>query len=397
MIGEEQYSRIYAEINLDNVVKNMEAIAANLPEHTKIIGVVKADGYGHGAVPTAKAIDHLVWGYATAALEEAVILRNHGILKPILILGSLPEKYFETFLDYDLRPSIFELSKAEALSALALKRGRKAPIHIAVDTGMSRIGYVAGEKTVNEILQIKELEGIVIEGLYTHFSRADEAGRETTEGQYKSFGSLVKELEHRGITIPIKHCANSAAIIDYSEMSMDAVRAGIAVYGLYPSEQVRRDPVALHPVMELYSYISYIKEIEPGTAVSYGGTFVADKKMRIATVSAGYGDGYPRNLSGKGEVLICGRRAPILGRVCMDQFMVDVSDIPEAEEEDCVTLLGRSGDEFISMEELSKVSGGFHYEIPCQLGKRVPRVYVRDQIVVGRKDYNNDRYDEFFT
>lgn len=395
MMLNEPYSRIYAKINFDNIVKNIKAMKKNLVEGTRIIGVVKADGYGHGAVPTAKAIDPFVWGYATAALEEAVLLRNHGIIKPILVLGNVSGKFFETFLDYDISPTIFELSKAEALSEMAVKRGQKACIHIALDTGMSRIGYLPKETSLDEIEKINKLPGITIMGLYTHFSKADESGREATEKQYNSFTRFTEELTGRGITIPIKHCANSAAIIDYSEMSMDAVRAGIAIYGLYPSGQVGREQVTLYPAMELYSFITCIKELEVGSPVSYGGTFVSKQPMRIATISAGYGDGYPRNLSGKGEVLICGKRAPILGRVCMDQFMVDVSDIPEAKEDDPVILLGRCGNECITMEELAEAGGGFHYEIPCLIGKRVPRIYVSGHRIIGKKDYNNDRYEDF--
>lgn len=391
----EPYSRIYAKIDLDHIVHNIKVMKDNLPQGTKIIGVVKADGYGHGAVPTAKAIAPFVWGYATAALEEAVILRNHGIMKPVLVLGNVSAKFFETFLDYHISPTIFELSKAEALSEMALKRGQKADIHIALDTGMSRIGYLPKETSLDEIEKINALSGITIKGLYTHFSKADESGREATEKQYSSFTRFAEALSGRGITIPIKHCANSAAIIDYGEMSMDAVRAGIAMYGIYPSAQVERGRVTLYPAMELYSFITYIKELEAGSGVSYGGTFVSKQPMRIATISAGYGDGYPRNLSGKGEVLICGKRAPILGRVCMDQFMVDVSDIPEAKEEERVTLLGRCGNECITMEELAEAGGGFHYEIPCMLGKRVPRIYMSGNRITGKKDYNNDRYEDF--
>ncbi|MEF9939171.1 MAG: alanine racemase [Clostridium sp.] len=392
---EEPYTRIYAEINLDHVVKNMKAMAANLPKGIKIIGVVKTDGYGHGAVPIAKAIHPFVWGYATATLEEAIILRQHGIVKPILVLGSVSEKYFEELIKYDIRPSIFEYSKAECLSSLAVEQGRKAAIHIALDTGMSRIGYAPCENSLTEIEAIEKLPGIVIEGLFTHFSRADETDPTTTQNEYKSYKQFAEALEKRGVKIPIKHCSNSAAMIDYHEMSLDAVRAGIAMYGLYPSDQVDKKKVTLCPAMELYSFISYIKEIEAGTPVSYGGTFVAEHKMRIATVGVGYGDGYPRNLSGKGAVLIAGKRAPILGRVCMDQLMVDVTDVKEAKAEDRVTLIGHDGNEFISIEELANTGGGFHYEIPCVLGKRVPRVYVSGGKIVGKKDYNNDRYEDF--
>lgn len=389
------YSRIYAEINLDYIEENIKSIKKNLPDSTKIIGVLKADGYGHGAVPAARVVDPYVWGYATATLEEAVNLRIHGMKKPILMLGSIPQRQEKAILDYDLRPTIFERSRAERLSEMAVCAGRRITAHIAVDTGMSRIGYRPNKESADEVAFISRLPGLSVEGLFTHFSRADETDRSITDKQFEGYGAFEGELERLGVKIPVRHCANSATIIDHAHMSLDAVRAGIAMYGLYPSDEVGKQTTILKPAMELFSFITYVKDIEPGTPVSYGGTFVAERRMRIATVSAGYGDGYPRNLSGKGQVLVRGKRAPILGRICMDQFMIDVSDIPEVAEDDRVTLLGRDGEEFISMEELAKTGGGFHYEIPCVLGKRVPRVYISGGRVVGAKDYHDDRYEDF--
>lgn len=389
------YSRIYAEINLDHIEANIKSMRDNLPEGTKMIAVLKTDGYGHGAVPAARVADPYVWGYATATLEEAVNLREHGIEKPILVLGSIPERQEQAILEYDIRPTIFERSRAERLSKKALLAGKRIAVHIAVDTGMSRIGYRPDMESAKEVAFISHLSGIMVEGLFTHFSRADETDKSITEKQFESYRDFVAALERLGVNIPVKHCSNSAAIIDHAHMSLDAVRAGIAMHGLYPSGEVGKQRVVLKPAMELFSFITYVKDIESGTPVSYGGTFVAERKMRIATVSAGYGDGYPRNLSGKGQVLVRGKRAPILGRICMDQFMIDVSEIPDVAEDDRVTLLGRDGEEFISMEELADTGGGFHYEIPCVLGKRVPRVYVRGGCIVGIKDYHNDRYEEF--
>lgn len=391
---EEPYSRVYAEINLDNIIKNMETMEAGLPEGTGMIGVVKTDGYGHGAVPVAKAIDPFVCGYAVAAVQEAVILRKHGIIKPILVLGSTHERDYKTILEYDIRPAIYEYSKAEALSRAAAAEGKTAFIHIALDTGMSRIGYQPDGGSIGEVEKIKALPGITVEGLFTHFSRADETDKDFTALQYERYMEFAEALKGRGIEIPVRHCANSAAIMDLPQMGLDAVRAGISMYGIYPSDEVNQK-MELRPAMEIRSFITYVKDIEPGTPVSYGGTFTADRKMRIATVGAGYGDGYPRNLSGKGCVLIRGRRAPILGRVCMDQFMVDVTDIPGAAEEDRVTLVGCDGEERISMEELAGMCGGFRYEIPCVLGKRVPRVYTRNGEIVGSKDWFDDQYADF--
>ncbi|MBP3927327.1 MAG: alanine racemase [Clostridium sp.] len=394
MKTEQPYKRIYAEIHLDRIIKNMEAMAAGLPEGTRMLGVVKADGYGHGSVPVAKAIDPFVWGYAVAAIEEGIILRKHGIEKPILILGNTHRSHFKELLEYEIRPALFETEKAEELSQLAVSLGRKALVHLAVDTGMSRIGLFPDETGVDAAVRIAALPGIEVEGLFTHFSRADEGDPEYTDVQFSRYGWFADRLKESGIRIPICHCANSAAIMELPQMSLDAVRAGISMYGIYPSDEVSHE-MKLEPAMEIRSFITYIKEIAPGTPVSYGGTFVAEKRMRVATVAAGYGDGYPRSLSGRGYVVISGKRAPILGRVCMDQFMVDVTDIPEAETDGVVTLVGRDGGEALLMEQLADLCGGFRYEIPCVLGKRVPRVYLNGGQMVGTKDYYTDVYEDF--
>ena len=391
---EEPYSRIYAEVNLDHIVENMKTMAENLPQKTRIIGVVKTDAYGHGSVPVAKAIDPFVWGYAVATCEEGIILRDHGIAKPILILGSTEERHYQELIDYEIRPTIFEYQRALVLSRMAIEQKKRVKIHLALDTGMSRIGFVPGAGSLDEAEQIAKLAGIEVEGLFTHFARADESDPCFTERQYHLYREFTEGLLQRGIRIPICHCANSATLLEKPEMAMDAVRAGISIYGLYPSGEVNWR-LALKPAMEIRSFVTYVKEIEEGTPVSYGGTFVAPKRMRVATISAGYGDGYPRSLSGRGYVLLHGKRARILGRVCMDQFMVDVSEIPETNEGDRVTLVGREGDAVLTMEELAALCGGFHYEIPCVLGKRVPRVYVRGGQIVGKKDYFKDRYEDF--
>ncbi len=388
------YSRIYAKINLDNVVKNMEVMASGLPEGTRLIGVVKADGYGHGSVPVARAIAPYVWGYAVASLEEGVVLRRHGIGKPILVLGNAPARQLADFLRYDIRPALFQLSKAKLLSELAVMQGIRAGIHLAVDTGMSRIGFQPGAESLEEAAEIASLPGLETEGIFTHFARADEADQEATDRQFAAFMGFADELEKRGVRIPIRHVSNSAAALNRPGMGLGAVRAGISMYGIYPSDEIAWGQ-KLRPAMEIRSFITCIREIAEGTPVSYGGTFTAGEAMRIATISAGYADGYPRSLSGRGYVLIGGKRAPVLGRICMDQFMVDVSCVPEAQEEMEVTLVGSDGGETLSMEHLAQMAGGFRYEIPCVLGKRVPRVYIKDGHVVGTKDYNGDIYKDF--
>lgn len=390
------YSRVYATVNLDAVASNMRSMRDNLPASTLIMGSVKADGYGHGSVPVAKTIEPYVFGYAVATIDEGIILRRHGINKTILILGVTHESRYEDLLRYDIRTAMFQYEKAKKLSDLALKQGKKAVVHLALDTGMSRIGMKADREHAKEAAAIAALEGIEVEGLFTHFARADETDKSAYEEQYRRYKEFLDYLKELGVKIPIRHCSNSAGIVESLESNhMDMVRAGIAIYGMYPSDEVDHNSVKLTPAMEIKSCITYIKEIEAGTAVSYGGTFVADHTMKVATIPVGYGDGYVRSLSGKGDVLIHGKRAAILGRICMDQFMVDVTDIPDVQEDDEVTLLGSDGAECITMEELAEKSGGFHYEMICDIGKRIPRVYLKDGKVVGTKDYFDDVFKGF--
>ena len=390
------YSRVYATVNLDAVASNMRSMRDNLPASTLIMGSVKADGYGHGSVPVAKTIEPYVFGYAVATIDEGIILRRHGINKTILILGVTHESRYEDLLRYDIRTAMFQYEKAKKLSDLALKQGKKAVVHLALDTGMSRIGMKADREHAKEAAAIAALEGIEVEGLFTHFARADETDKSAYEEQYRRYKEFLGYLKELGVKIPIRHSSNSAGIVESLESNhMDMVRAGIAIYGMYPSDEVDHNSVKLTPAMEIKSCITYIKEIEAGTAVSYGGTFVADHTMKVATIPVGYGDGYVRSLSGKGDVLIHGKRAAILGRICMDQFMVDVTDIPDVQEDDEVTLLGSDGAECITMEELAEKSGGFHYEMICDIGKRIPRVYLKDGKVVGTKDYFDDVFKGF--
>lgn len=372
------HSRIQAEIDLDAMTYNLEHIKKNLTPGTQVIAVLKADGYGHGAVPLARRIqkDPEIWGIAVATVEEGEELRNAGITKPILILGYTYQEDYQKIAKLDFRPAVFKLSMAKELSKAALEAGKTLKIHIKIDTGMTRIGYRDVKKDVPEILEISKLPGLEIEGIFTHFARADEADKTPALVQYEKFQEFIRALEQEGLHIPMKHCSNSAGIIRMQEANLDAVRAGIILYGLYPSKEVEREPVPLKPLMSLRSHIAYIKTVEPGAEISYGGIFTTIRETRVATIPVGYADGYPRGLSNKGSVLIRGKRAPILGRVCMDQFMVDVTEIPEAEELDQVTLLGKDGKDCITMEELGELSGRFNYEFACCISKRVPRVYL---------------------
>lgn len=395
----QRYQRVYAEVDLDAVRSNMDNMKANIAPETKIIGVIKTDGYGHGAVPIAKELETLdyLYGFAVATAEEAFLLRDAGITVPILILGYTFPYSFEKMIQEDISMAVFRQDTLKELSNAWLslqKKGicKKAKIHIKVDTGMSRIGIRPDEAGLHFFEEAFRTDGVEVEGIFTHFARADEKDKTSANTQLKVFRDFINWIEERtGRNIPVKHCSNSAGIIELPQANMDVVRAGITLYGLWPSVQVRKDIIKLTPALSLYSRIVYIKEIEAGTEVSYGGTFAADHRMRIATIPVGYGDGYPRGLSGKGFVLVHGRRAPILGRVCMDQFMIDVTHIPEVSEGDKVTLIGRDGKEQITMEELGEISGRFHYEFACDIGRRVPRVYRKG----GEIRYTRDSYQDF--
>lgn len=375
-----KYQRVRAEVSLDAIAHNFEEMRKNIRKDTKIIAVIKADGYGHGADAIARLIHDYdyIWGFAAATAEEAIALRKSGVTKPILILGLVFQEYFQELAAFDIRLTVSDAVTAEKFAEAARRTGRKAFIHIALDTGMTRIGFSDTEESIEEIQRIKEIPGLEIEGLFTHFARADEYDTSPAMVQLSRYEHFLGLLRKRGIEIPLCHCSNSAGIIRISEANMDAVRAGITIYGVYPSEEVEREKLAFLPAMELKSSVSFVKKVPAGTAVSYGGTFVTDRETVIATVPVGYADGYPRQLSNKGWVLIHGRKAPILGRICMDQFMVDVTDIPDTAMGDKVTLLGRDGEERIDVDTLGKLSGRFSYEFLCEISKRVPRIYIQN-------------------
>lgn len=390
----EKYYRACITINLDAIYDNVVNLSKRLEEGTKITAVIKTDGYGHGAVPVAYTIDELVGAYAVATIDEAENLRKHQITKPVYVIGYTHESQLERMVREEIRPTVFTWEMAEAVSKAAVKLNKTAKIHIKIDTGMSRIGFRDNEESLAVIERINELKGIMIEGIFTHFATADEKDKTEAEKQFARFSRFVKMLENRGISIPVKHCSNSAAMMEMPGADMDCVRAGIAMYGLYPSKETDKSLTDLKPALELKSHVIYVKDIEPGTRVSYGGTFVAEKRMRIATIPLGYGDGYRRSLSNRGYVLIRGQKAKILGRVCMDQFMVDVTDIDGVSKDDEVILIGKSGNEEITVETLAELAGEtFNYEIVCDLGKRIPRVFYRNGRIVCTKDYFEDKYE----
>ena len=375
-----KYSRAKALISLDAIAHNFAEMRKKISDDTKMIAVIKADGYGHGAREISKMVhdyDYL-WGFAVATAEEAIQLRSYGVTKPILILGIIFEEYYEEMIAHDVRVTVCNYETAAALNAEAARQGKKAYIHFALDTGMSRIGFADTEESVKEIVKIQQLSNLEIEGMFTHFARADETDRSPALVQLERYQKFAEMLEAAGVNIPIYHTSNSAGIMRVPEAHLNIVRAGITIYGIYPSDEVEKEWLDLMPAMELKSRISYIKEVDAGTAISYGGTYVTSGKTKVATIPVGYADGYPRLLSNKGWVLIRGKKAPILGRVCMDQFMVDVTGIPEVQTGDAVTLLGCDGDEVIDVDTLGDISGRFSYEFVCDVTKRVPRIYIKD-------------------
>lgn len=374
------YDRVWAEIDMDAISFNLESIKKNISDNTKIIAVIKTDGYGHGAVPIAKLLEteDKVWGYAVATSEEALMLRQENIKKDILILGYTFACSYDELIKNNICNTVFTIEMAQELSETALKLNMTCKVHIKVDTGMARIGIQPDEEGMDIVKKISQLPGLKIEGIFTHFSSADESDKTKTYIQLEKFNDFVEKAETAiGIKIPLKHCSNSAGIAEFPEANMNAVRAGIILYGLWPSNEVKNSgKISLKPALSLKSRVVYIKTVPQNQEISYGGTFVTSRETRVATICIGYGDGYPRSLSNIGYVLINGHKAPMLGRICMDQFMVDVTDIEgEINVGTVVTLIGSDKEENISMEYLGELSGRFNYELACDLGKRIPRIY----------------------
>ena len=373
-----QFDRTYAEVNLQAVRNNIQEARKNIRKGTKIMAIVKANAYGHGAVPVAKALISQVDAYGVAMIEEALELRDAGIDKMILILGYTGEEWYDELVKHRISQTIYTYEMAKRLSDVAVSFGKQTPIHIKVDTGMGRIGFAPTEESLDIVEKISHLPGIFIEGVFTHFARADEKTIEAAKGPFNRYMKFIQGLEQKGIQIPIRHVSNSASIIAFPEANLDMVRSGITTYGLYPSEDVPKDIMKLQPAMSWKAKISFVKRVNPGTSISYGGTFTAEKPMVVATVPVGYADGVKRDLSGKGRVLVHGEYAPILGRVCMDQFMIDVTDIPDVKMGDTVTIFGKDGKKCISVEEIAESSHSFNYEFVCSVTTRVPRKYIEN-------------------
>lgn len=378
--------RIWAEINLRDITRNCTNLRALIGDTCRIMAVVKADAYGHGAKAVSEALSGDADCFGVATVAEGIELRKSGVDKPILIMGRTPPEEMHSLIDYALTQTTFSSGMAALLSAAAVSAGRKISIHIKADTGMNRLGFrCAAEAGIPaaaaEILQAACLPGLDTDGIYTHFADADDpAGRGFTEKQFSLFNTLIDTLKASGLEFPLRHCANSAAAIMYPEARMDMIRPGIAMYGHYPdnnADSPMRSAITLAPAMELHSVISAVHRAETGDTVSYGRTFRTSSPRWLAVISAGYADGYPRSLSGISHVLVNGFRAPVVGRVCMDMLMADITEAGEAAEGDEVVLFGRQGNACIPIEELAEKAGTVNYELLCALSKRVPRVYIR--------------------
>ncbi len=360
------------KIDLDAIEQNFDAVQQKVG--VPVMAVVKADAYGHGAIQVSRLLQEKCAFFGVSSMLEALELRKAGLKNPILILGQTPISAFPTAILEGIRPTIFHYETAVALSQAAQEVNKEAPFHFAIDTGMSRIGFQATEEAVELCARIAKLPGLKAEGIFSHFATADHADLRRSEQQAALFDSFCAKLEAKGVHIPIRHMDNSAGLMNF-DRHYDMVRSGIVTYGMYPSEEVSPDRLPLQPALEWLSRITHIKTLEAGREISYGGTFVTTRPTRVATVPVGYADGYRRSLSGKFYVLIHGQQAPILGRICMDQFMVDVTDIPDAQVGDQVVLVGKDGEQTITMDAIGEAAGTIGYEFACGIDRRVFRVY----------------------
>lgn len=378
--------RAWAEVDIDALKYNFENIRALLKSETKIMSVVKADAYGHGYYECCKALlEAGTDAFAVAAVSEAVQIRKAGFKVPILILGAVSKEDFPQLLELEIMPCIFNLYDAEALSYEAEKVGKTAKIHIKIDTGMSRLGFFSTDNaSIDDILRISQLPNIEIDGIFSHFACADEKNPEYTRLQFESFMRLIRSLEDKGLKIPVKHIANSAAIMMYPEMQLDMVRPGIILYGYYPSGEVDKSRLSIKPVMSLKTRVSLIKEVEKGVGVSYGKEYITDRKTKIATVSIGYADGYLRAFSKKAKMDAGGQLVPVLGRICMDQCMIDVTNVNNINIGDEVTVFGNGK---ITADDAAGWINSISYEVLCLVARRVLRIYKKGGRIIKKTDY----------
>ena len=368
------FDNTYVKIDLDVIDSNIDAIREQVG--VDVMAVIKADAYGHGAVQVARLLQDKCSFFGVSSILEAMELRRAGIYNPILILGQTPIRAFPTLVQAEIRPTIFHYEAAVALSNAAQLLGKDAAFHLAVDTGMSRIGFQATEEDADLCAEIARLPGLVCEGIFSHYATADCTDLSKSRAQAELFDKFCQMMKDRGVEIPIRHMDNSAGLMNFPN-HYEMVRSGIVTYGMYPSDEVDPGLLNIRPALQWLSRVTHVKTLPAGREISYGGTYVTTKETRVATVPVGYADGYRRCLSGNFYVLIRGKKAPILGRVCMDQMMVDVTDIPDVILNDRVVLVGKSGDEEITMEQLAAAMDTINYEVVCGISRRVPRVYCR--------------------
>jgi len=369
------YHRVYAKISPDNIRHNIEVIKSRFEPDVKIMPVIKADGYGHGAVEVANVLSDIADCFAVATPEELIQLREAGIRKPIMILGTVPSGRYGEVIWHDAIIPVYTEQMAKDISEISRIIGKTATVHLALDTGMNRIGFPCDDEGLDIAKKIYDTPNLEVTGIFTHFATADSSDKTFSKCQKECFDEFCTKLEKAGYTLPMKHVCNSAAIVDMPQFHCNMVRPGIITYGFAPSEDVDIKKLGLRPAMELKSHLSFVKKVSKGEAISYGCTYVAPDDRVIATVPAGYADGYPRLLSNSGRVIVRGQYAPIVGRICMDQFMIDVTHIKKAEYGDEVTLMGKDGDCEVSATEIANLAQTINYEIICGIGKRVPRIY----------------------
>lgn len=388
MLNTKNIRPVWAEINLDNLENNIKEVKRLAKPGTLVTAVIKADGYGHGAVAIAKTLlENGADRLAVAALDEAIELRQAGITARILVLGFTGVERTQEVIANDVDQCVYHLEVAKAFDVEAKRKNKVAKLHIKIDSGMGRIGFLPNEASIADIIEISKMNNVCLEGIFTHFCVADEADKTFTESQYKKFKWVCDTLEEKGVKIKVRHCANSATIVDIEDMHFDMVRAGIVLYGLAPSNDVLLDRIHLKPVMTLKARISNVKTIQPGDSVSYGRKFIAEKPTKIASLPLGYADGYTRMLSDKAEVLIQEQRVKVVGRICMDQCMIDVTTIENVNVGDEVVLFGTQGKTSLPVDELAAHLGTINYEIVCMLARRVPRVYIKNDKVIKIVNY----------
>ena len=371
-------------IDLDAIRHNVQAVKAKAG--APVMAIIKADAYGHGAVQLAKHLDDCCAFFGVSSILEALELRQAGIQKPMLILGYTPVSSFPEAVRLNIRPAIFHYEDALALSQAAGELGMTAKFHFAVDTGMSRIGFQVTREDADICAKIARLPNLEAEGLFSHFATADCADLTRAKRQAERFACFDRMLKDRGVVIPLRHLDNSAGLMNFG-CEYEMVRSGIVTYGMYPSDEVDPGLLELRPALRWETRIVHINLLEPGREIGYGGTYTTTHLTRVATLPVGYADGYRRNLSGRFYVLIRGKKAPILGRICMDQMMVDITDIPDAQLGDPVVLVGKNGEEQITVEQIAARGDSFNYEFVCGISRRVPRVYTLGGRVDHRVSY----------